>query len=209
MWSKCRVSSAYQVFTAPILPMGRGRTTCLMLDLPHTCSICAGLWRHWPLGFLERKQLLQLPLEIPLHHRGQNSRPAGLLKPRGSCPCEFECGRAIRVPQHVVSQPLTPSHSRTAQTLLAPALELTRKATRCEPGNGVSLSPQRQNARRTFTAGVSEAGPCSYISLPTKVDALPVCHQPSPRCTPLGSISEVALLSSGASFVNNLPFLFS
>lgn len=100
VWSKCRVSSAYQVFTAPILPMGRGRTTCLMLDLPHTCSICAGLWRHWPLGFLERKQLLQLPLEIPLHHRGQNSRPAGLLKPRGSCPCEFECGRAIRVPQH-------------------------------------------------------------------------------------------------------------
>lgn len=39
-----------------------------MLNLPHACGACAELCRHWPLGSLERMQLLQLALENPLHH---------------------------------------------------------------------------------------------------------------------------------------------
>ena len=57
-----------QQCTAPILPTGRGGRKRLMLNLPHACSACAGLWRHWPLGSLEKMQLLQLSLEIPLYH---------------------------------------------------------------------------------------------------------------------------------------------
>lgn len=60
-----------QQHVASVLPMGRGGAKCLRLNLPHLQHRCRALETQ---GSLVKAQLLQLPLEISLHHQDQKPR---------------------------------------------------------------------------------------------------------------------------------------